>query len=117
MTRKTDVACERLQSGKSLVDRARLGLLVSPKAVYKRFSGDVWSEYNASGDLYPTRKGYEATSKHLESFAKPVYTGLVIKNGSLSTLRYSARQQVISAHERFSLPVYKLVNGKLIQEL
>ncbi len=117
MARTSVVACEQLQSGKSFINNARVGLLVDPKAVYKRFSGDIWSEYSVDGQLFATRKYWEAKSQHRESFAKPVYTGIVIKNGSLNTLKYAARQEVISAHEQHSLPVYRLVKGKLIKEL
>lgn len=116
-TRATDVACERLQNGKSFVNQARVGLLVDPKAVYKRFDGDVWSEYTSDGRLYTTRKGYEASSKHQEAFAKPVYTGIVIKNASFATLKYTARAEILAAHELYALPVYKLVKGSLIREL
>lgn len=115
LSRTTDVACEQLQSGKSFVNHARVGLLVDPKAVYKRFTGDVWSEYTVDGSLHATRKAWEASSKHKESFAKPVYTGLVIKNGSLETLQYAARQEVIKAVEQHNLPLYKLVKGKLVR--
>lgn len=115
LSRTTDVACEQLQSGKSLVDHARVGLLVDPKAVYKRFAGDVWSEYTVDGSLHATRKACEAGSKHKEAFAKPVYTGLVIKNASLETLGYAARQEVIKAVEQHDLPLYKLVKGKLVR--
>ena len=117
LTRTTDVACEQLQAGVSFVDRARVGLLVDPKAVYKRFFGDVWSEYTPDGKLYTTRKGYETNSRHKESFARPVYTGIVIKNGSLATLKYAARAEILSVHEQYSLPVYRLVKGSLVREL
>lgn len=115
LSRTTDVACEQLQNGKSFVSHARVGLLVDPKAVYKRFTGDVWSEYTPDGKLLPTRKVWEACSLHKESFAKPVYTGLVIKNSSLETLGYAARQEVIKAVEQHNLPLYKLVKGKLVR--
>lgn len=38
LTRNTNVACEQLQKGKSFVNFARVGLLIDPKAVYKRYS-------------------------------------------------------------------------------
>lgn len=117
LTRTTDVACEQLQKGISFVDHARVGLLVDPKAVYKRYSGDVWSEYDVAGNLSATRKGYQTNSRHRESFAKPVYTGLVIKNGSLATLKYTARAEILSVHEQYALPVYRLAKGSLIREL
>lgn len=116
MSRSTDVACERLQKGRSLIDHSRVGLLVDPTAVYKRFDGDVWSEYSPSGDLAPTRKAYEAQSHHKEAFAKPVYTGIVIKNGSLATLKYEARAEVVKSARAFNLPIYKLVKGTLVKE-
>ena len=118
MNRSNDVACEQLQKGKSLVKQARVGLLIDPKAVYKRYSGDVWSKYDVKGNLYPTRKGYQAPlkSKHKEAFAKPVYTGIVIKNASLLTLKYEARTELIKAVQTFDLPIYKLVKGSLVKE-
>lgn len=117
LTRNTNVACEQLQKGKSLVNFARVGLLVDPKAVYKRYKGDVWSEYTPDGKLHTTRKGYEAKSRHKEAFAKPIYTGIVIKDASLATLKYSARAEIISVHKQCLIPVYKLVKGSLIREL
>ena len=116
LSRTTDVACEQLVKGKSLVEQARVGLLVNPSAVYKRYNGDVWSEYTVDGKLHTTRKGYEATSAHKEAFAKPIYTGLVIKNGSLATLSYAARQEIAEISKRHSLPVFRLVKGKLVAE-
>ena len=115
LSRATDVACEQLQGGKSFIRFARVGLLVDPKAVYKRFSGDVWSEYTADGKLTNTRKGYMSLSLHKESFARPVYTGLVIKNGSFETLSKAARQEIKNAVEQHNLPLYKLVKGKLVR--
>ena len=109
MARETPVACEQL-------DHARVGLLVDPKAVYKRFKGDVWSEYTPDGKLYACRPYYDAFGKHKESWAKPVYTGLVIKGGSLATLSFEAREQIKLASKKHSLPVYRLVQGKLIPE-
>ena len=115
-TRNTDVACEQLIKGKSKVHKARVGLLVDPSAVYKKFPGDVWSEYTVDGELHPTRKGYEALSEHREAFAHPVYTGLVIKDGSFDNLSGKARHQIISAVTRWNIPVYHLkANGKLEQ--
>ena len=116
MVRETPVACEQLQKGKSFVDHARVALLVDPKAVYKRFKGDVWSEYTPDGKLYACRPYYDAFGKHKESWAKPVYTGLVIKGGSLATLSFEAREQIKLASKKHSLPVYRLVQGKLIPE-
>lgn len=115
LSRTTDVACEQFKD-KSLVEQARIGLLVDPKAVYKRFNGDVWSEYTVDGKLHTTRKGYEAKSEHKESFAHPVYTGIVIKNGSFSTLSYAARQELLAVVAQHDLPVYRLVKGKLVKE-
>lgn len=112
MTRKTNVACEHFKV-KSLVSRARVGLLVDPKAVYKNWNGDVWSEYDADGCLYYTRKDYEADSAHKESWAKPVYTGIVIKGGDLVSLSKKAQEQIIKAAKDFNLPLYKLSDGKL----
>ena len=117
MQRSTDVACEQLQRGVSMIQQSRLGLLVDPKAVYRRYDGDVYSLYSPSGKLHPTRKGYEACSKHKESFAHPVYTGIVIKNGSLMTLSTEARDEVIKSARAFNLPIYRLVKGKLIEEV
>ena len=115
-TRDTDVACEKLVKGKSHVSpkKARVGLLVDPSSVYKTFTGDVYSEYDVEGKLHPTRKGYEAYSQHIESFAHPVYTGLVIKDGSFDNLSGKARHQIISAVRQLDIPVYHLkANGKL----
>lgn len=116
LSRATNVACEQLIDGKSLVEQARVGLLVDPKAVYKRFSGDVWSEYTADGMLHTTRKGYEAKSDHKEAFAHPVYTGIVIKNASLVTLSFAARKEISEIVKRHNLPIYRLVKGKLVKE-
>ena len=93
MTRTTNVACEHFKK-KSRVRKARVGLLVDPTAVYKNFKGDVWSEYDPNGNLYYTQKPYEACSDHTESWAKPVYTGLVIKNGSFENLSPKARDEI-----------------------
>lgn len=117
LQRETCVACEKLQHGKSHVDHARVGLLVDPKAVYKRYKGDVWSSYTVDGRLHTGRKGYEAHSDHWEAFAKPVYTGLVIKNGSLETLQFAARKEIQKICEQHQLPVYKLAKGSLIRIL
>lgn len=119
MTRESAVACEHLQKGKSYIQHARIGLLVDPKAVYKRYSGDVYSHYTSNGCLHTGRKPYEAGSKsrHWEAFAKPVYTGIVIKNGSLETIKRAARKEILDACEQYHLPVYKLVKGSLIREI
>lgn len=117
LSRETFVSCERLQKGKSLIDHARVGLLVDPKAVYKRYNGDVWSEYSAASHLHTHRKGYQASSKHKEAFAKPVYTGIVIKNGSFDTFRFDAREELKEIHERYNLNVYRLSKDSLIKEL
>lgn len=120
MTRTSDVACEHFKS-KSEV-RARVGLLVKPSAVYKHYDGDVWSEYDHKGNLHPTRKPWQAYSKHTECFAKPEYTGIVLEKRSFKDLQKRNRLEIIEflkeyeASTGIKLPVYKIVNGKLIPE-
>ena len=128
-----EVACEQLQKGESKIF-AKVGLTVDPSVVSKRFEGDVWSEYKSVGDetgriysqssrrprkelthieLVPTRKGYEAHSDHKESFALPVYTGIVI-DGFFMDLKKSIRSEIIKASNETGLKVYELRKGKLV---
>lgn len=116
-SRATDVACEKIKNrGGSKIRHCRLGLLVDPKAVYRVYQGDVWSEYQADGTLFATRSQWEAHSSHCEAFAKPVFTGLVIKGGSLKDLSAEARATVLAATRQYNLPLYKLVKGRLTKE-
>lgn len=135
-----EVACEQLQKGESKIF-AKVGLTVDPSAVSKRFDGDVWSEYmtigNDTGKVYrqsctggnhrrprvlkesthvelrATRKGYEAHSEHKESFAFPVYTGIVV-DGLFMDLTKFIRSEIIKASNETGLKVYELRKGKLV---
>jgi len=44
-----EVAAEWLQSGHSLISHARVGLLLSNRAMIRRYRTDVWSEPTESG--------------------------------------------------------------------
>lgn len=44
-SRKTDFACEHYTNEKNCDVRAMVGLLVDPKGIFKRYTNDVWSEY------------------------------------------------------------------------
>ena len=113
MSRQTNVACEKFNRLSQV--RAKVGLLVDPSAVYKKFPSDVWSEYTPDGNLYHTSVWYDGKTKHKECFAKPIYTGLVIKGG-FDLLKNAARKQILVAiKEGFSLPIYNLVDGKLTE--
>ena len=111
-TRTSEVACEHFRV-KSNIHKS-VGLLVDPKAIIKRWSGDVWSEYQ--GDkLVSTRKPWEAgkNSHHTECWANPKYTGIVVK-GSFHDLSRNIRNELIKAVTDIDVPVYELKKGRLI---
>lgn len=116
-SRTSVVACEKIgRDGKSYICHASIGLLVSPKAVYANFCGDVYSIYDGDNLKY-TRKGYEACSRHKESWAKPVYTGLVIKNGRFANLSKPVKKQIKAfLQTRPDMKIYCLADGKLKED-
>lgn len=117
ISRATSVACEKLVKGVSVIPQSRVGFLVDPKAVYKNFKHDVWSEYTTDGSLVASRSQWEATSNHRESWAKPVFTGIVVKGGGFDNLSPKARKVVAQFATTHNLPVYKLSGGKLKKEV
>jgi hypothetical protein len=112
MNRLSEVACEHFTK-KSNIQHSTVGLLVDPKAIIKRWTGDVWSEYEGI-HLVATRKPWEAGkgSKHTECWAKPSYTGILIQ-GSFQDLKRNAREELRKAVSETGLPVYELKKGRL----
>lgn len=110
-TRSTNVACEHFNKKPKV--GARVGLLVDPKAIYKRYPSDVWSEYETDGTLIRTGRYWKGKTNHTECFAKPVYTGLVIKGGFENLSNMAKKEIKIAQKNGFNLPIYKLINGKL----
>lgn len=117
LNRIDEVACEPLQNGKSMICQSKVGLLVSPTAIVKRFNGDCYSEYNNEGFLYKKRNPKHTSSSHKEVWAKPVYTGIVVKGRTegegFLNLSKEARETILEVSKKYSLPIFELKNGKL----
>ena len=99
-----EVAAEYVRKGVSEIQHAKVGLLVSNKALVKKFNGDCFS-VKEDGKLVKTRNPKNAGSQHIEAWVNPVYLGVVLK-GEISKLAF---QTIINA----GLPVFILKGGKL----
>jgi len=102
------IAAEKLQHGRSFIQHAKVGLLVKNSAVVKKYSGDVWSEYNSNGTLRKTRRPDIAISNHTEVFCRPEYLGVVLKSTKISQ---TALQAVSRFAAEYSCPVFYLNPG------
>ena len=113
--RQDEVACERIMKRSHVW--AKVGLLVAPTAVFKRFNGDCWSEYRRRGKrvrLKKTRNPRRSGSVHAEAWAKPVYTGIVVKGKDLRAPIWGA---VKRAARRYRVPVYRLKKGGHLKKI
>lgn len=77
-----EVAAEVIPTGwGSSIIRPRVGLLVAPTTVLRRFDSDVWSEIDCTnGRLRPTRGVGCANTEHREAFCLPVFEAIVVRN-------------------------------------
>ena len=98
-TTRLEVAACPMHRG-SDVPHCSVGLLIARKALRRKHSGDVWSEYTAEGTLMGTRKPRK--SGHGEAFVAPRYTGIVVRWGFLSE---QAKKAVASQARLHKLPV------------
>lgn len=99
-----EVAAEPIKH-RSYIDHARVGLLVSRKAVKKVFSGDVWSQ-NENGKLVKTRK---PIGNHSEAFCSPDYVAIVVKGNNNFSLEILADIKKIS--KEYKLPIIYFDNN------
>ena len=98
------VAAERLISGKSMIRRTRVGLLVKNSAVIRRYRSDVWSMYTEKGLLLPTRKEGKSISRHTECICRPEYIGIVVR-GRITPQAWRACRAAAKEH---NLPLFVL---------
>lgn len=110
-----EFAAEILKKGISQVNHSNIGLLVSNKAIVKRFNGDCWSEKAENGKLVKTRNPKEAKSSHLECWINPVYKGIVIKN--YSNIKATSRRVCYNVAKNNNLPVFSLSNNGKLEEV
>lgn len=119
MNRVDEVAGEKLQKGKSLISQSKVGLLISPEAVTKRFNGDCYSSYAEDGRLVKGRNPKHTSSRHKEVFATPIFTAIVIKGRTETegflNLSKEAREAILKTSKQYNLPIYELRFGKLVQ--
>lgn len=74
----TDEVCAERYCGRSVIEHARVGLLVKRTAVVKRFTGDCYSVADETGRLHKTRNPRHAGSHHTEVWCNPVYVAVVL---------------------------------------
>ena len=108
-TQREEVAAEAIDK-KSLIEQARVGLLVKRSAIVKVFSADCWSEYS-NKKLYKTRNPRLATGDHREIWCRPDYVAIVVKDWD--HLKKRVKQPVRYIADRFELPILELKKGGL----
>ena len=98
-----EIACERLESSKKnkimnpKIQHCGVGFIINKKHVFKNFNGDCWSLRDEEGRLYKTRNPKVAKSNHLESWAYPVYSKIVVVENKITSkilkeVKYFARK-------------------------
>lgn len=114
-----EVAVEPINADGQQVN-AKVGLLVDKKAVVKTFRGDCWSERRPDGRLCKTRNPRLAPGRHMEAWANPRYTGIIVSAGvyrdrgeGFYNLPARIRGTIKWYSNLYGLPVYHLVGGKL----
>lgn len=109
---RSAVAAEQLVRGKSQIHHAKIGLLVKNRALLRKFSGDVWSEYDPiTNKLIKTRHEHSAYSDHTECFVRPDYCGIVVKRGA----RMGAIETARAFAKSHGLPLLRLTrDGRLV---
>jgi hypothetical protein len=109
---RTALAAERLVKGKSRIHGSKIGLLVKNRSLLRKFSGDVWSEYDPdTGKLIKTRHEHSAYSSHTECFVRPDYCGIVVKRGARERATETAR----AFAQSHGLPLLRLTrDGRLV---
>ena len=98
-----EVCAEEIKKGQtSKIKQARVGLLVKNSAVIKKNSGDVWSVYDNTGKLVPTRK---PVASHNEVWAFSDFVGVVVQTpiAKLDTVKDFCADKKI--------PLFKLSKG------
>ena len=103
-----EVAAEYITSGVSQIHHARVGLLVSNRALLKKYNGDCWSVLE-NGKLVKTRNPKHAGSSHLEAWVNPIYKAIVIKD-RISKQAMTEVKHLASIND---LPILILKGGKL----
>jgi len=106
-----EVAAELLRDGKSQIRHARVGLLVSQKAVIRRFDCDVWSRPVGTKSVRLKANRTKAFSEHAECFCRPEYTGVVVKN--YAGMKKDIKKGILWFAKKNNLPVYELTGGEL----
>ena len=133
MQRKDEAACEPVRKSNGHLtpgvwSKWGVGLLVRNEAIFREFRADCWSYYGqdsrkstkARKDQAPNRLYADSpasTSDHAEAWAKmdnAIY-GIVLSQ-PLAETKQDIRNAVLRSARRFSLPVYSIRKGALIEE-
>lgn len=131
ITRRDTAACEEVMTFngklKALVplnhSRVKVGCLVNPARVYRRFQHDCRSKRTSDGKLVTetTGKGGEVrtadTRHHTEAWldaSKGCYVLGFVVYGNLERLDGKRRGAIRKLSTQYGLPVYELFKGKLI---
>lgn len=106
-TNTNEVAAEQLQNGTSTIPNPTWGLVVSNKAVIKKFNGDCCSEYDQSGALIAGRNPRASKATYKEVWCLPQYVAVAVKSHATKAQKKLARAVAVS----YGLPVVEVSNA------
>ena len=129
VSRKDEAACEAIHTESRIAGKGSIGVLLKEDAIFRSFKGDCWSYYggdrskhrSAKKDQDPKRL-YTAEpnrhSDHNESWAhmEDAVIGFVVNGMNIWQLTTERRNTLLNASVKYSVPIYRMVHGKLQKE-
>ena len=104
--RERALAAEPIKNGVSKIQHPKIGLLIDPKALIKRFPGDVWS---VPGNFMLRATRYPVPT-HPEAWVRPGFINAIVIRPGASR---HAKRVVRRISKEFNIPVLMFRKGYL----